>query len=64
MTFGERLKTLRIEKGYTQCQLSKRAGITQYQLSVYERNGLQPSLSTLEWLCEALGVSATELLGF
>ena len=64
MTFGERLKTLRIEKGYRQGELAKRIGIDQNNISRYERGITQPSLSILEWICVALDVTATELLGF
>ena len=64
MTFGERLRALRKEMGYTQGEFAERVGIAQNNISQYERNKIQPSLSRLEWICMALDVSATELLGF
>ena len=64
MTFGERLRALRKEKGYRQCELAERIGTDQNNISRYEQDKTQPSLSMLEWLCMALEVSSTELLGF
>lgn len=64
MTFGQRLRTLRQEKGYRQGELAEKIGIDQNLLSRYELDAFQPSLSRLEWICGALEVTATELLGF
>lgn len=64
MTFGERLRALRKEKGIKQGELAKRIGINQDVMSMYERNKVQPTLSRIEWICGALEVTATELLGF
>ena len=64
MTFGERLRALRKERGYRQGELAELIGIDQNNISRYERDKTQPSLSMLEWLCMALEVTATELLGF
>lgn len=63
-SFGQRLKRIRKEKGYTQVQLADKIGIASHAICDYEIGRVMPSLSTLEWLCEALGVTATELLGF
>lgn len=63
-TFGQRLKRIRKEKGFKQYQLAEKAGITPQALCDYEKEEYCPSLASLEWLCKALGVSASELLGF
>ena len=63
-TFAERLKKIREEKGFSQRELAKKIGITSTQISYFENEITTPRLVTLEWLCEALGVSATELLGY
>lgn len=63
-TFGERLRKVRKEKGLTQLQLSEKAGVQQALICYYEKNKFAPTLTTFEWLCDALGVSATELLGY
>jgi transcriptional regulator with XRE-family HTH domain len=64
MTFGERLRKIRKEKGIKQGELAGRIGIAQYVLSRYEHNLTVPTLTSIEWLCIALEVTATELLGF
>lgn len=64
MTFGKKLRAIRKEKGYTQGELAELIGIDQNILSHYELDKHYPSLSRLEWICGALEVTATELLGF
>ena len=63
-TFGQRLKRIRKGKKLTQRKLAKKSGIYHQNISNYELEKAYPNLPTIEWLCEALGVSATELLGF
>lgn len=62
--FGKRLKEIRTQKGFSQCKLSKISGIPQSNIWLYENAGCQPTVFTIECLCGALGVTATELLGF
>ncbi len=64
MTFGERLKQIRNKQGLSQNALAKKIGIAQYLLSFYENDKSQPTVDRIEWLCTALNVSASELLGF
>ena len=64
MTFGERLKQIRNKQGMSQNSLAKKIGIRQCVLSWYESDKVQPTIDRIEWLCTALNVSATELLGF
>lgn len=63
-TFGKRLKKFRKQKGMTKAQLSRKSGVSESLLCHYEKEDYTPKLVTFEWLCDALGVSATELLGF
>lgn len=63
-TFGERLRIIRKNKRIKQCDLAKKIGIAQAQLSRFERGLHVPTITTLEWICKALDVSATELLGW
>lgn len=63
-TFGKRLKKIRKQKGMTKAQLSRKSGVSQALLCHYEKEDYTPNLVTFEWLCTALGVSATELLGY
>lgn len=63
-TFGQRLKRIRKAKGLTQVALANKSGIDQHFISNYEVEKTVPSLPTLEWLCKALDITATELLGY
>ena len=63
-TFGKRLKKIRKQKKMPQWKLAKKIGISQQQLCLYEADKHVPSLTIFEWICTALGVSATELLGY
>lgn len=63
-TFGIRLRKIRNQKGMTQKQLAEKAGIQQSLLCYYEHGKFAPTLTTFEWICTALEVSATELLGY
>ena len=63
-TFGKRLKKIREQKGMSQGELAKNMGISQQQLCQYETDKHVPSLIIFEWFCIALGVTATELLGY
>lgn len=63
-TFGKRLKQIRKNKKLTQKQLANKIGISEMSVTYYETNRSCPSIAVLEWLCTALEVSATELLGY
>ena len=47
-TFGNRLKTLRKEKGYTQQDLSDILQLTKSTVSMYENNNREPEFEKLE----------------
>lgn len=63
VSFGERLRESRAEKGLTQAQLAARLSVTQSTVGKYERGALQPNLEMLVQLCKVLEVSADYLLG-
>ena len=63
-TFGERLRMIRKNKWMKQYQLADKIGISRPHLNMLERDKVQPTITTLEWICKALDVSATELLGY
>lgn len=63
-TFGKRLKAVREKRGLSTTQFCVKTGISLGQLLDYEKDYRRPSLQTLEWICQALGVTASELLGF
>jgi len=58
------LRRVRTERGLAQRELALRAGVDQTLICKYEAGERQPSLTTLRSLCEALGCTATELLGW
>ena len=64
LTFGERLRAIRKARGFSQDDLAKKVGIHRNMISNYERDITIPTVSRLEWFCKALGVSASDLLGF
>ena len=64
LTLGEKIHAIRRARGITQVELAKKVGIQPYQISAYESGKNLPSLTTFEWICKALGITASELLGF
>lgn len=64
MTMGERIKKLRIARGYTQIEFAKMLGITQAQVSQYESDINTPRPSMLKKIAKVLNISTEELSGF
>lgn len=62
--FSKRLREIRQLKGLTQVKLAEKSGVAQAMISLYESGKFVPTILTIECLCGALGVTATELLGF
>lgn len=62
-TLGERLRRLRRGRGWTQVELSLRAGINQGFLSQIERDRKQPSRRMLDALAVSLGIPQAVLIG-
>lgn len=62
-TFGERLKELRTDKGWTQKELASRIGCAQSSVFYWEQNKQEPSLSVIIKLSVLFNVSADYLLG-
>jgi DNA-binding XRE family transcriptional regulator len=60
--FGDKLKYERIAQTLTQRQLAKMAGISHVTLVNIERNQVDPHVSTIRRLADALGVEPRELL--
>ena len=62
MTFGERLKQVRIKNGLSQTDLGKLAGVHYTQIGRYESKGAQPSAEVLSKIANALGTSSDFLM--
>jgi len=60
---GDRLKQLRLDRGYTREELSEFAGIGSNQVYRYENNLTDPPTDILVRLSKTLGVTADYLLG-
>ena len=59
---GERLKRLRTLNALTQAQLAERAGVTTATVARAERDELEPHMTTVRKLSDALGVHPRELI--
>jgi transcriptional regulator with XRE-family HTH domain len=63
--FAKNLRRLRIEKGFrTAREFSTALGIDENRYTRYERAEVEPSLSLLLKICEALKISPNDLLAF
>jgi transcriptional regulator with XRE-family HTH domain len=58
MSFAQRLKKARTDKGLSQTELGNLAGIHYTQIGRYENKGSQPSAEILSKLANSLGVSS------
>lgn len=59
---GKNLKRLRLKKKLSQGDLSKSLGVDRAYISNIENGRMNPTLSTLEKIAGALGISSSELL--
>jgi len=64
MNIGERIKSLRKEKGLTQKELSKLSSISEISIRKYENGDRQPKQKAIFHLAKALGVSEGWLMGY
>ena len=59
---GTKLNQLRTQEALTQRDLSERTGLTIAAISRIERNQVEPRLSTVRKLADALGVHPSQLI--
>lgn len=63
--FGKNIKTIRKQKNITQQQLADKTGISREQISKYENGSVYNiRANTTKLLCDALGCTEEELLGY
>jgi transcriptional regulator with XRE-family HTH domain/KaiC/GvpD/RAD55 family RecA-like ATPase len=60
---GDRLKALRLQRGYSQTELARRLGVTPSTISQIESNFIFPSLPALYRMAEILATEVSSLLG-
>jgi transcriptional regulator with XRE-family HTH domain len=65
MIYGmaEKIRALRLQKGFTQTEIAKRLNITKNSVNVWETGACAPSLINLARLAQIFGVSTDYLLG-
>jgi len=63
LNVGQAIKAAREDAGLSQTRLARMAGTSQNAISCYESGKVCMTAWTLHKLCEALKVSADELLG-
>ncbi len=59
---GEQLKKLRTLRALTQAEVAQRAGVTTATVARIERNEIEPRMTTLRKLAQALEVDPAELV--
>ncbi len=59
---GENLNRLRTKKKMSQGDISRKLGVDRAYISSIENGRMNPTLSTLEKLAEAIGVNSSDLL--
>ena len=62
MTFGEKLKTVRLSLNLSQSDLAQKTGISERSLYTYEQLGILPRSGNLRKIADALNVSVSYLL--
>lgn len=60
--FSKSLKKIRVAKGFSQEVLAFEAGLSMRSISLLEGNKQQPTITTIENLSKALGVSMVEFI--
>lgn len=63
MTLGEKIKSARKAKGFTQKQLADMVDAKHNSVSDWEKNKSTPDVDTIELLCGALELTPTYLVG-
>jgi transcriptional regulator with XRE-family HTH domain len=62
--FGQRVKTLRKEKGMSQEELAEKSGLNRPYISAIEQGKRNVSLEVMEKLAVAMGLEMRELIAF
>ena len=57
---GDRLKTLRKQRGMSQRELAKKAGVTNSTISLIEQNRVSPSIASLKKVLDGLPMTLAD----
>lgn len=61
--YGDRIRQLRLDAGYSQSDLAKLVGVSKSSINMYERSEREPSFEKTEALADIFNVSLEYLLG-
>ena len=64
MEFSQIVKSLRLERGWSQQEVADRAGLNKMTISQYENGKRKPSFEVIEALAVILNVDLIYLMGF
>lgn len=59
----QELRNIRLQRGYTQCQLASVIGVNQQAVSSYELGLCYPSIQVAAKICSVLNCSLLDLFG-
>ena len=59
---GNKIKQLRLNKGWSISELSERTGVSTGMICMIENNKTNPSIKKLQAITEALGIELKDLL--
>lgn len=63
MKICDNIKFYRIKKGFSQSDLAQKIGMSKQAVSMYERGEREPSIETLNKMCELFNVDMDTLCG-
>lgn len=55
-----KITSLRLERNWTEYQLAEKSGLTQSTISSWYRKNMIPSISSLEKICDAFGITISQ----
>ena len=61
--FGDKIKELRLQRGWTQQEVAERVGLKKSMISMLERNERKPSFEVLEAFADVFNVDLDMLAG-
>lgn len=62
MTYAERLKALRLKKGFSQTELAERLGVSQGLISQYENGSTSPTAELSVKIAELFGTTVERMV--
>ena len=60
MNILDKITQLRIERNWTEYQLSEKSGLTQSTISSWYRKNMLPTIPSLERICNAFGITLSQ----